>query len=451
MGEKAASTYIYLLAASALASLGAWLYLFGFSSGWTEPAAAAVLTLVCAVSLRFPIRFGRADVDAADVAMLTALVMLGPLWALLVATPAALSYRSNRMRLLFVAACDSVKLLSAGFVFRAFSVPLLGGSGTDASFVYGAAAAGVTFYALDAVINCTLLRLKYETPMKDTFVESLLPLIPSDLAAVSTAVGASYAAATFGPAVALVLLCGISGALISHRMIHEREERIQNLEAEVENLSSAPLAFASAMVLSLGRKDGRTARHAAASAVYAADLAGELGLDSSKMAKLKTAALLQDVGLAGVPDEVLTTPPKNLNSIGALQFEEHALHGERILSAAHGFEEAARWVRWHHEREDGTGYPDRLRGNWIPLEAKILAVCGTYSSLVIDGPRNPGLEPREARRQLVAMSGVSLDMEVVRTFLRLLDTKDANYAAASDDRFAFPASEDQIRIAGQSS
>lgn len=451
MGERAASTYIYILAASALGALAVWLYLFGFSSGWTEPAAAAVLTLVCAVSLRFPIRFGKADVDAADVAMLTGLLILGPLWALLVAAPAALSYRSNRMRLLFVAACDSVKLLSAGFVFRAFSVPLLGGSGIDASFVYGAAAAGVTFYALDALINCVLLRLKYATPMKDTFVESLLPLIPSDLAAVSTAIGASYAAATFGPAVALVLLCGISGALISHQMIHAREERIQHLEAEVENLSSAPLAFANAIVLSLGRKDGRTARHAAATAAYAADLAEELGLDASTVVKLKAAALLQDVGLAGVPDEVLTTPPRNLNSIGTLQFEEHTLHGERILSAAQGFDEAAKWVRWHHERIDGTGYPDRLRGNWIPLEAKILAVCGTYASLIIDGPRNPRLEPREARRQLVSMSGISLDVDVARTFLRLLDAKDTNYAAASDDHFAFPDREDQFQITSQSS
>lgn len=449
MRERAASTYIFLLAAAALAALAAWLYLFGFSSGWTEPAAAAVLTLVCAVSLRFPVRFGRADVDAADVAMLTALVMLGPLWALPVAAPAALSYRNNRMRLLFVATCDSIKLLGAGFAFKVFSVPLLSSSGVDVSFVYAAAAAGVAFYALDAFTNCALLRLKYATPMRDTFVESLMPLIPSDLAALSTAVAASYAAATFGPAIALVLLCGISGALISHRMIHEREERIQHLEAKVKNLSLAPLAFADAMVMSLGRKDGRTARHAAASAVYTADLAGELGLDASRVVKIKTAALLQDVGLAGVSDEVLTTPTRSLNSIGILQFEEHTLHGERILSAAHGFEEAAKWVRWHHERIDGTGYPDRLRGNWIPLEAKILAVCGTYASLVIDGPINPRLEPREARRQLVAMSGVSLDEEVVKTLLRILDTRDVNYATATDDRFAFQTHSDQLRIIGQ--
>lgn len=223
LGEKAASTYIYILVVAALAALGGWLYAFGFSFGPGAAGAAAVLALVCAVSLRFPVQFGRARVDVADVAMLTALVMLGPLWALVVGAPAAISYRDNRLRMLFVAAGDSLKLLSAGFVFAAISTPLFAvsragagvGAGVDASFVYGALAVGAVYYALDAGINCSLVRLKYGTPMRDTFAESLLPLVPSDLAAILTAVGASYAADVFGPAVALVLFCGMSGALMT--------------------------------------------------------------------------------------------------------------------------------------------------------------------------------------------------------------------------------------------
>ena len=458
MREKATSIYIYILAVAALAALGGWLYAFGFSFSPGAAGAAAILALVSAVSLRFPVQFGRARVDVADVAMLTALVMLGPLWALVVGAPAVVSYRDNRLRMLFVAAGDSLKLLSAGFVFVAISTPLFAvsqaGAGVvakvDASFVYGALAAGTVYYALDAGINCSLVRLKYGTPMRDTFAESLLPLVPSDLAAILTAVGASYAADVFGPAVALVLFCGMSGALISHTLIHERQEKVERLQAEVEDLSSAPVAFAYRVVESLGRKDGRTARLSAASAVYAADVARKLGLPAPEIAKLQTAALLQDAGLVSVPDEVLLTPPENLNSVGRLQLEEHTVHGEHLLSAAPGFEEAARWVRWHHEREDGTGYPDKLRGGWIPLEAKILAACSVYAARVLDGPSSPGLSPQEARRELVNLSGRSLDGAVVRTLLRLLDAEGGNYAAAADHRFASSVTASGVRPTGTS-
>ena len=458
MREKAASTYIYILALAALAALGSWLYAFGFSFSPGAAGAAAVLALVCAVSLRFPVQFGRARVDVADVAMLTALVMLGPLWALVVGAPAAISYRDNRLRMLFVAAGDSLKLLAAGLLFVAISTPLFAvsragagvGAGVDASFVYGALAAGAVYYALDAGINCSLVRLKYGTPMRDTFAESLLPLVPSDLAAILTAVGASYAAAVFGPAVALVLFCGMSGALISHTLLHERQEKVERLQTEVENLSAAPGVFAHRIVESLGRRDGRTARLSVASAVYAAGVARELGLPAPEIAKLQTAALLQDAGLVSVPDEVLLTPPEKLNSVGRSQLEEHPAHSERILSAAPGFGEAAQWVRWHHERIDGTGYPDKLRGGWIPLEAKILAACSVYAARVLDRPSSPGLSPQEARRELVNLSGRSLDGAVVRTLLRLLDAEGGNYAAAADHRFASSVTASGVRPTGTS-
>ena len=464
MREKAASTYIYILAVAALAALGGWLYAFGFSFSPGAAGAAAVLALVCAVSLRFPVQFGRARVDVADVAMLTALVMLGPLWALVVAAPVVVSYRDNRLRMLFVAAGDALKLLAAGLLFGTLSAPLFRGfeastgfgagfgpgAEVDASFVYGALAAGTVYYALDAGINCALVRLKYGTPMRETFVESLLPLVPSDLAAVSTAVGASYAAVLFGPAVALVLLGGISGALISHTLIHERQEKVERLQTEVEDLSAAPGVFAHRIVESLGRRDGRTARLSVASAVYATGVAREMGLGAPEIARLETAALLQDVGLVSVPDEVLLTPPEKLNSLGRLQLEEHTVHGERILAAAPGFEEAARWVRWHHESVDGTGYPDKLRGGWIPLEAKILAACSVYAARVLDGPSSPGLSPQEARRELVNLSGRSLDGAVVRTLLRLLDAEGGNYAAAADHRFASSVTASGVRPTGTS-
>jgi HD-GYP domain-containing protein (c-di-GMP phosphodiesterase class II) len=131
-----------------------------------------------------------------------------------------------------------------------------------------------------------------------------------------------------------------------------------------------------------------------------------------------------------------------------MHLEEHPIRGEHMLAAIPGFEEAARWVRWHHEREDGTGYPDRLRGEWIPLEAKVLAVSELYASLVLDAPHSPAVSAQEARQELVGLSGGKLDQQVVRAFLRVLDTQDDNYASAGDNRFTLPAG---IGISGSGS
>jgi len=120
-----------------------------------------------------------------------------------------------------------------------------------------------------------------------------------------------------------------------------------------------------------------------------------------------------------------------------MHLEEHSVAGEEILSGLPGLGEAARWVRWHHERPDGTGYPDRLKGAWTPHEARILAVASLYASLVLDGPSAPALTPAEARRVLVAEIGKASDEGVARILLRLLATEDESYASASDERFVF--------------
>ncbi len=157
------------------------------------------------------------------------------------------------------------------------------------------------------------------------------------------------------------------------------------------------------------------------------------------------AGLLHNIGLFGLPEELLVVTGK-LNSIARSQLAEHAASGERALAAVPEFEEMARWVRWHHERPDGRGYPDKLRGSWIPLEAKILAVAQAYAAIVLDQPRRPGMRPEEAREKLVAGIGTEFDGVVVRAFLRILDTESEGYRMADDHRFVFPAPEARVQL-----
>lgn len=435
--ERTTRAYIYALLMIAILSLIGWVYALGLSFSWEASVASCILALICAISRRVPMVFGRATVEIVDVAILTALVLLGPVWALVVAVPSML-YREN-LRMVFVASTQLVCILSAGYAFRLFVEPVMFVPSVGAPIVYGALAAGTVYYVMESLINSSLMRVKYGTRIIHTLKESFLPLVPSDIAAVLAALGTAYALVVLGPAATLVLFVGAAGALVSLHLIHGRQKENEALKAENANLLSSNVVFAGRLIESLGAKDGYTDRHATASAVYAEDTAKEFGLETERIEKLKVAALLQNVGLMSVPDEVLLTPPAKLNSVGRVKLESHPVQGERILSGVPEFEEAAKWVRWHHERPDGTGYPDRLRDKWIPLEAKVLAVSETYASLILDSPHSPGIPLHDARRQLVGLAGQGLDREVVRTFLRVLDSKDSNYTAAIDDRFTFPA------------
>ena len=453
-GTRATHAYIYGLAVLAIASLAGWLYLAGFSFEWLALGAVGVLVPVGLLSRRFPMRFGRTTVDVADVATLTTLALFGPIWALLVAIPSAL-YR-DRLRTLFVSSVDTLKVVAAGGVFSAFSIPLMSSSRFDARFVYGVLAAALVYYMADALLNSTLGRLKYGTPLVCTLEESFLPLVPANVAVVFTVLGTSYAAVVFGPAAAVVLFSGAAGALTLLHLLHDRQTRLEAAEDRAASLEgellSSNLELANRFVESLGRKDGYTARHAAASAVYAADLAREFALEPATTEKLRVAALLQDAGLVSVTEEVLLTQPEKLNSVGRMHLEEHPHHGELILSAAPGYEEASKWVRWHHERVDGTGYPDKLRGEWIPVEAKILAAASEYAALILDGPGSAGLSAQEARGRLVGEIGNALDSGVVRTLLRVLDTEDERYATAADARFTRPSTvavPDELKSGGE--
>jgi hypothetical protein len=389
-----------------------------------------------------PVSFGvgRASFDAGGVPIFAALVLGGPACALLAAVPSAAHRDPSRSG--FMAATHVLQVVAGALAFTLFCPrPLLPDPQFSGTFVLGTVAAGLAFFGLDALIGPTLMRLKYGLSVREILKELVAPAFPSDVLAIVTALATALGAASFGPTAAVSLLSGSALSLGAVNLIRENRKKVVRLTSENEALKEAVrdsnLEIASRLVGRLGQRDGYAAEHAAASAVYAADIARESGLDEGRCREVRLAALLMDVGLLWVPDDVLLVPEKRLNSLGRTHLEAHPIAGEEILSDLPGLGDAARWVRWHHERADGTGYPDRLKGAWTPQEAKILAVASLYASLVLDGPSAPALVPDEARRVLVAEMGKAVDESVARILLRLLATEPESYASASDERFAF--------------
>ena len=159
--------------------------------------------------------------------------------------------------------------------------------------------------------------------------------------------------------------------------------------------------LASALAMAVDAKDSYTRSHCQTVSQLCAVIAAELDLDGDRVARVRLAGLLHDVGKIGVPDAILNKPAA-LTDEEFEQMKRHSLLGCDIVEAAEMHEEA-RWVRHHHERFDGTGYPDGLAGEEIPLESRIILVADAFEAMTSDRPyrrgAGPGVRGRRAGAQ----------------------------------------------------
>jgi len=190
------------------------------------------------------------------------------------------------------------------------------------------------------------------------------------------------------------------------------DDRIRSLEQQ------SHVGAVRALAAAVDARDAATQDHSRNVAVLAVQVARELGLDEQRVRLLESAALMHDVGKIGIPDAVLQKP-EALNDDERSQVAEHPALGERILSST-SQRAMLPWVRHHHERWDGTGYPDHLRAVEIPLEARILAVCDSYDAMVSDRPYRRALTMDEALAEIESCMGTQFDPSVVEVFLRTL-------------------------------
>ena len=168
----------------------------------------------------------------------------------------------------------------------------------------------------------------------------------------------------------------------------------------------------------LEAKDSYTRGHSERVGASSAALARALGLGHADVETAAQAGLLHDIGKIGVPETVL-------GKRGALTEDEwvlmrrHPVLGAQIVAPFDFLATAAPIIRHHHERADGSGYPDGLRGEAIPVGACVIAVADVYDALTSDRPYRAALSPEQAREHLSAQAGRTLDARVVAAFLRL--------------------------------
>ena len=150
----------------------------------------------------------------------------------------------------------------------------------------------------------------------------------------------------------------------------------------------------------------------------ALQVGGEVGLDEPSLKRLELGALFHDIGKIGIPSEILAKPGP-LTPEERAEMELHPTLGERILTPISRLADIRPIVRHCHERYDGTGYPDGIAGERIPIESRIIFVCDTFHAMTTDRPYRRRLARSEACR-LQAAAGTQFDPRIVQVFLRVV-------------------------------
>jgi putative nucleotidyltransferase with HDIG domain len=167
--------------------------------------------------------------------------------------------------------------------------------------------------------------------------------------------------------------------------------------------------------------DGYTGEHCRGVVQLALALARELGLSAEQTRNLEFGSLLHDVGKIAVPKEIINKPGK-LDPVEWEVMTTHTLAGQEMLDRIGGFmRKVGLIVRSHHERWDGGGYPDGLAGERIPLEARIIACCDSWSAMRTDRAYRKALSYEVARAEIIANSGRQFDPRVAEAFLRIVE------------------------------
>jgi HD-GYP domain-containing protein (c-di-GMP phosphodiesterase class II) len=169
----------------------------------------------------------------------------------------------------------------------------------------------------------------------------------------------------------------------------------------------------------LSERKNVPATHAVRVGRLARRVAKRLGLSRDDQGQIQLAAELHDIGKAAIPDSILGKPG-HLTTQEWRSMKRHTLVGERILLSDPSLLQTAALVRSSHERVDGTGYPDGLSGNDIPLGARVIAVCDAFDAMVSDRSYRQGMLKAEALTELRDHAGTQFDAEVVETLRELV-------------------------------
>ena len=221
------------------------------------------------------------------------------------------------------------------------------------------------------------------------------------------------------------VVLSVERTLKKRRLELENREYQTHLEGKVEEqakkIRASFLSAITALAHALEAKDKYTSGHSQRVADISVAIAKEIGLSPEDSNRVRLAGLVHDIGKIGVRESVLNKPSR-LTDEEFQHVQKHSEIGEHILAPIADDKEILKLVRNHHERYDGSGYPDQLKSRQIPLGARILAVADAYEAMTSKRPYREALGDEKARKEIDQNKGKQFDSEVAEAFFRSVDS-----------------------------
>jgi diguanylate cyclase (GGDEF)-like protein/putative nucleotidyltransferase with HDIG domain len=188
--------------------------------------------------------------------------------------------------------------------------------------------------------------------------------------------------------------------------------------SSLDVLSASTLDQVYALAATVDTKDPYTYGHSKRTAAIAESLGKAIGLGSAELSDLTAAAFLHDIGKVGIADVILAKPGKPKKSEWAA-IKKHCAEGAKIVQHVKELMPLAPIILHHHEWYDGTGYPDGLKGEEIPLHARIISVADAYDTMTAQRPYHEGVSPQKALEELERCSGTQFDPRLIEALRRI--------------------------------
>jgi len=444
MKQKAANVYIGIVAALGLIVLVA--SSINARTSAIDPVMFVFILVLVGVAQRNPVVLFRSSaISVAFAVKIAAYVLFGPavaLWATIVVV-AVNAYTPKPKPARKVIFNFGQFMLST--YLAASTYQLIGGMVPPGAFVptlLAVAVSAAVYFAASTSLTAAVITLTSPTRFVDVWMQNFAWMPVNYLATAVNGAALALAYQSLGVIGVIVFVLPLGIAWYSFKLymmkstqLRERNRELvsmnESLQRTSERLETSHVSVIAALLGSLAAKDRSTDGRSAASMEHALAVAKSLGLGPDEIAAVNLGALFHDIGKIGIPEHILRKPSA-LSDEEWAEMKTHPTIGANLIGEVPNLERIRPIVLAHHEHYDGSGYPNGLKGDEIPLAAQIISVADTYEAMTSTRPYRSALSHDEAIAELRRVAGSQLNPIVVEAFIRQIQTGASGATHAHD-------------------
>ena len=404
------------------------------AADWSPIALVGVLLALAIASDVMIVEMKGLHVSGAFFSVVLAMILLGPAPAATIGLCTTLVYGAVSRPAIGTLVNDAA-VWTAFAVVGGLMMDALGAEPTHEVWFF---AAVVVVYMATNILNFLLVAL-HRSALQSLDLRAVarshyLTMLPSEIATalLTATVAYGYMRLGLGAVALAALVLGVFQYLVWARV--QAYERGEELAQRTRELASLQVGLLSTVMQTLSMRDAMTARHSAAVARYAREVARMVGLDEREQDLIHTAALLHDIGKFIFPDSILLADRKLTDEEWEI-VKLHPEQGAKLVRRIEGYGPVADIIISHHERVDGKGYPHGIAGDEIPLGSRIISVADTYDVMTSrDSYRRP-VSSEAAIVELRRVAGSQLDPEVVERFVEMVESGRVAFRHADEADF----------------